>query len=155
MLSHFSRVRLCDPMDCSPPGPSVRGILQARILEWAATPPPANLPTQGSNPGLYVYLPWQALSLPLAPLLYLMTHKNRLRWLEWGMSTNVCHRLKLPRMLPFPRWRRWHREVELCTHSHTLEGKKAYIYVYILAWECVCVCVCVCNRQWEFDRRIN
>ena len=25
---------LCDPMDCSPPGSSVRGILQARILEW-------------------------------------------------------------------------------------------------------------------------
>ena len=26
---------LCDPMDCSPPGSSVRGISQARILEWA------------------------------------------------------------------------------------------------------------------------
>ena len=25
---------LCDPMDCSPPGPYVQGILQARILEW-------------------------------------------------------------------------------------------------------------------------
>ena len=29
---------LCDPMDCSPPGSSVHGILQARILEWAAMP---------------------------------------------------------------------------------------------------------------------
>ena len=29
---------LCDPMDCSPPGSSVHGILQARILEWAAIP---------------------------------------------------------------------------------------------------------------------
>ena len=27
---------LCDPMDCSPPGFSVPGILQARILEWVA-----------------------------------------------------------------------------------------------------------------------
>ena len=27
---------LCDPLDCSPPGSSVHGILQARILEWAA-----------------------------------------------------------------------------------------------------------------------
>ena len=27
---------LCDPMDCSPPGSSVHGILQARILEWIA-----------------------------------------------------------------------------------------------------------------------
>ena len=26
---------LCDPMDCCPPGSSVRGILQARMLEWA------------------------------------------------------------------------------------------------------------------------
>jgi len=27
---------LCDPMDCSPPGFSVHGILPARLLEWAA-----------------------------------------------------------------------------------------------------------------------
>ena len=27
---------LCDPMDCSPPGPSVHGILQSRVLEWVA-----------------------------------------------------------------------------------------------------------------------
>ena len=27
---------LCNPMDCSPPGSSVHGILQARILEWIA-----------------------------------------------------------------------------------------------------------------------
>ena len=27
---------LCDPMDCSPPGLSVHGILQARIQEWVA-----------------------------------------------------------------------------------------------------------------------
>ena len=28
-----SCLTLCDPMDCSPPGSSVHGILQARILE--------------------------------------------------------------------------------------------------------------------------
>ena len=27
---------LCDPMDCSPPGSSVHGVSQARILEWVA-----------------------------------------------------------------------------------------------------------------------
>ena len=27
---------LCDPRDCSPPGSSVHGIFQARILEWVA-----------------------------------------------------------------------------------------------------------------------
>ena len=38
---HFSSVAqlcpsLCDPMNCSMPGSSVHGILQARILEWVA-----------------------------------------------------------------------------------------------------------------------
>ena len=32
----LSRARLCSPMDHSPPGSSVHGILQARILEWVA-----------------------------------------------------------------------------------------------------------------------
>ena len=33
-----SCLTLCDSMDCSPPGSSVHGILQAKILEWAAMP---------------------------------------------------------------------------------------------------------------------
>ena len=39
---------LCDPIDCSPPGSSVHGIFQARILEWVAIsylPPLALLST--------------------------------------------------------------------------------------------------------------
>ena len=39
---------LCDPMDCSPPGFSVRGILQAGILEWVAMPSSRG----SSNPGI-------------------------------------------------------------------------------------------------------
>ena len=31
---------LCDPIDSSPPGSPVPGILQARILEWVPFPPP-------------------------------------------------------------------------------------------------------------------
>ena len=31
-----SCLTLCDPMNCSLPGSSVQGILQARILEWVA-----------------------------------------------------------------------------------------------------------------------
>ena len=31
-----SCLTLCDPMDCSPPGSPVPGILQARTLEWVA-----------------------------------------------------------------------------------------------------------------------
>ena len=33
-----SCLTLCNPMDCSPQGSSVHGILQARILEWVAMP---------------------------------------------------------------------------------------------------------------------
>ena len=33
-----SCLTLCDPMDYSPPGSSVHGILQARTLEWVAMP---------------------------------------------------------------------------------------------------------------------
>ena len=43
---------LCDPMDCSLPGPLSMGILQARILEWVAILLQGIFPTQGSNPGI-------------------------------------------------------------------------------------------------------
>ena len=33
-----SCLTLCNSVDCSPPGSSVRGILQARLLEWVAKP---------------------------------------------------------------------------------------------------------------------
>ena len=36
LLSRFSPVRLCDPIDSSPPGSPVPGILQARTPEWVA-----------------------------------------------------------------------------------------------------------------------
>ena len=33
-----SCLTLSDPMNCSPPGSSVRGIFQAKVLEWGAIP---------------------------------------------------------------------------------------------------------------------
>ena len=56
---------LCDPMDCSPPGSSVHGILQARTLEWVAVP--FIFLIQASNPRPLCLLHRQADSLPLAP----------------------------------------------------------------------------------------
>ena len=54
---------LCNPMDSSPPGSSVHGILQARILEWVPRPSPGDLP----NPGIKPWSPvLQADSLPLS-----------------------------------------------------------------------------------------
>ena len=41
---------LCDPMDCSPLGSSVHGILQAKILEWVAIPSPGHLPDPENEP---------------------------------------------------------------------------------------------------------
>ena len=40
---------LCNPMNCSPPGSSVHGILQARILEWRW---PFSSPEYPPNPGI-------------------------------------------------------------------------------------------------------
>ena len=45
-----SHLTLCNPMDCSPPGSSVHGIYQARILEWIAISFPGNLPDPGIEP---------------------------------------------------------------------------------------------------------
>ena len=58
---------LCNPIDCRPPGSSVHGILQARILEWVAMPSSR----MSSQPGDQTHvslclLHWQAGSLPLA-----------------------------------------------------------------------------------------
>ena len=42
---------LCDPRDCCPPGSSVLGILQARILDKVAIPSSRDLPDPGITPG--------------------------------------------------------------------------------------------------------
>ena len=45
-----SVVSNCDVMNCSPPGSSVGGTFQARVVGWAAFPPPGDLPDQGTEP---------------------------------------------------------------------------------------------------------
>ena len=51
---------LCDPTDWSPPGSSVHGILQARIVEWVAilfsrgsSPPKDQTPVSGISGGFF------------------------------------------------------------------------------------------------------
>ena len=65
VFSHLSCVQLfCDPRDCSPPGFSVHGISQVRILGWVCHFLLQGIfLNQGSNPRL---LHWQADSLPLS-----------------------------------------------------------------------------------------
>ena len=58
---------LCNPMNCSPPGSSVHGILQARILKWDAI----SFSWGSSHPRnriqVLCFLQWQVVSLLLAP----------------------------------------------------------------------------------------
>ena len=65
---------LCDPMDCSLPGSSVLGILQARILEWVAIP---FFLTQGPNLGL----------LQCRQILYCLSTREALK--SYGMGSNL------------------------------------------------------------------
>ena len=60
-----SCLTLFDPMNCSPPGSSVHGILQARIL--SGSPLPGDLPDPGNEPTSFVSRALQANSLPTEP----------------------------------------------------------------------------------------
>ena len=71
----------CVPMDCSPPGPSVHGIFQARILEWVATSF-----SRGSSPfrdqtcisciGRWILYHWATWEAPSNPLQASYLHRN-------------------------------------------------------------------------------
>ena len=67
---------LCDPLDCSPSGFSVHGILQAGILEWVAILLQRISWTQGSNPSL----------LHCRQILYHLSHQ--------GSPGQPCNRLE-------------------------------------------------------------
>ena len=82
--SHFS-VWPCDSMGCSPPGSSVHGILQARILQWVAM----TFLTQGLSPCLLRLLHWQLGSLPVAPSGKLSSGYSRL----WTLSGLFRHQV--------------------------------------------------------------
>ena len=61
LAAHVQCPTLCNPTDCSPPGSSVHGISQVRILEWVVISS-----FRGSSQGLNLRLQhWQADSLPL------------------------------------------------------------------------------------------
>ena len=106
----LSRLSLCDSMNCSPPGSSVHGIFQARILEWVAISySRGSFPTRNweptRNPSLQRLHHWQADSLPLlhlgSPLTILfgvlggcwgeggrLSHQP---WDERSLSWDLCH----------------------------------------------------------------
>ena len=84
---------LCDPMDCSPPGSSVRGILQARMLEWVAIPfsRGPSPPRDWTHVSCVCLLHWQADSLPLS-------HPRSPRWatyIPWASRVAQQYRIRL------------------------------------------------------------
>jgi len=80
-VSTQSCLTFCNPMDCSPPGSSVRGIFQARILEWLPFPSPEALldpgiePTFLASPALAgrFFTNWALREAP-----------------HWALSVNIC-----------------------------------------------------------------
>ena len=95
-----SRLTLWDPMDCSPPGSFVHGILQAIILEWVDMPSPGDLPNPGITP---VSLTSPALvggffiTEPPGKPVYVLRHKKRdtesciIRTLFMQLNLGKCH----------------------------------------------------------------
>jgi len=82
---------LCNPMVYRLSGSSVHGILQARILEWVASPSPGDLPDPWIGPESPVL---QVDSLPLSHQEYIQKFKLQI----YGTQSSNQHRhsLKLP-----------------------------------------------------------
>ena len=78
-------------MDCSPPGSSVHGISQARILEWVAFPSPGDLTSQGLNLHL---LNWQADCLPLSHQGSTLGKTYWRAYIKWVEQKNVYSKKK-------------------------------------------------------------
>ena len=74
-------------MDCSLPGSSVHGILQARILEWVAIPSPGDLPNPGMEPG--------SPTLQTDSLLSELPGKRRLDPSEWEVKFYIREELEV------------------------------------------------------------
>ena len=81
-----SCLTLCNPMDCSPLGFSVHGILQSRILEWVAMPSSRGSSWPRDRTCISCLLLWQTDSLPLVPpgkLAWLARELRKTRLKDW------------------------------------------------------------------------
>ena len=93
-MHSWSCLTLHDPMDCSPPGSSVHGILQARILDWVST-----FFSRGSFPPRdWTFVSW--VSCNGRRLLYCWTtweaHLKGVINLKWGSEWNLIHSDQYP-----------------------------------------------------------
>ena len=114
--SFQSCLTLCDPMDCSLPGSSVHGILQAKIREWGAIPSSKGFPHPGIEPGSpalqadSLRLSHQGSSFQAHPFL-----KDQIQAPGLGTPSSTCIWSRLPMFAPSSRnlleglgqWRVW------------------------------------------------
>ena len=108
LLSRFSRVRLCDPIDGSPSGSPVPGILQARTLEWVAISfskcmtvksesevaqscPTLSDPMDCSLPGSSIHGIFQARVLEWVPITFLWRLKSPRIFLKEKITDVIGH----------------------------------------------------------------
>ena len=102
---------LCNPMDCSPPGFSVHGILQARILEWIAIPfsrtsQPRDWTLVSSITGRFVTI-WSIgksyfiFSISLFPLLQC---SNKANWSKEKFLASNTHTLPMVSIIIVQKW---------------------------------------------------
>ena len=122
----LSCVWLCDPVDCSPPGSSVHGIYQARIvLELVAISSFRGFPNLGIEPAAFAFLHWQLDSLPLVTWEAQVICRHGKNFKQWGCS--ICRRV-LFLFKPFIFCRGICQQIDMyisillfCFHTHTHE----------------------------------
>ena len=130
----------CDPMDCIPPGSSVHGILQARILEWVAlsfsrgSSRPRDQIQVSCTPEILYWLSHQGSPLLNSPLFFLL----------WNT----------PKMMP---WHSIHIRESPSSKDHlsllsaSLEKKKKkdlFIYFWLHCGLCCCTQTFSTCSEW-------
>ena len=139
-MSAQSRPTLYDPMDCNPPGSSVHGILQARILEWDAMPSSRDW-THVSCIGRWILYRWTTRETQNHLYLFAITETTRLGGLHdrnllchswrlevqdqgigrYGFPRDISPRLAEDHFLLYP-----HMSFSLCVHFPAGAGLFSY-----------------------------
>ena len=117
---------LWDPMDCSPPGSSVHGILQARRLEWVTCPPPGDLPHPGIEPASLVAPTLQGGSL-------LLSHQGSPKYCHCYFWVNGTDNLKI--FLWFPHFLyvlHWWLNEWICIRDYSDASKISFLKRFLL-----------------------
>ena len=123
---------LCDPMDSSPPGCSVHGILQARILEWVAMPSSRGSSQPRDQALIFCTADWfNTAEPPGKPILYIVGNGTPLQYsclenpMDVGAWKAAVHGVA-------EGWT-WLSDFTFTFHFHALEQEMA-THSSVLAW---------------------